>query len=144
MLRMVNLGKFSLTPNWSRRRRRDLHAWFRLLPPCAYFLVLLSVPAVSSVGGTDLPRTDGEFFEKSVRPLLVEKCWSCHGKAEKTKGGLRLSSRSDILKGGDSGPAAVAGDPAASMLVQAIGYEQEPKMPPAGKLKDREIDVLAR
>ena len=54
-----------------------------------------------------------------MRPLLVEKCWPCHGNAEKPKGGLRLTSRPSILKGGDSGPAAVAGDPAGSLLIQA-------------------------
>jgi hypothetical protein len=79
-----------------------------------------------------------------VRPLLVERCWPCHGTAEKLKGGLQLTSRANILKGGDSGPAAVAGDPAASLLIQAIRYEQEPKMPPKGKLQDREIGVLTR
>ena len=89
-------------------------------------------------------RADAEFFEKSVRPLLVEKCWPCHGDAGRPKGGLRLTSRPSLLKGGDSGAAAVAGDPAASLLIQAIRYEHEPKMPPKGKLTDREIEVLTR
>ncbi len=79
-----------------------------------------------------------------MRPLLVEKCWSCHGNGEKNKGGLRLTSRANILKGGDSGPAAVAGDTAGSLMIQAVRYDQEPKMPPKGKLPDREIDVLSR
>ena len=79
-----------------------------------------------------------------MRPLLVEKCWPCHGDAERPKGGLRLTSRPSILKGGDSGAAAVAGDPAGSLLIQAIRYEHEPKMPPKGKLTDREIEVLSR
>ena len=48
------------------------------------------------------------------------------------------------MKGGDSGAAAVAGDPAGSPLIEAIRYEHEPKMPPKGKLKDREIEVLTR
>ncbi len=87
---------------------------------------------------------DDEFFEKDVRPLLVEKCWSCHGNLERPKGGLRLTSRAGLLKGGDGGPAAVAGDPSASPLIHAIRYEQDPKMPPKGKLKDREIEVLSR
>ena len=78
-----------------------------------------------------------------MRPLLVEKCWTCHGTAAKTKGGLRLTSRASVLAGGDSGPAAIAGDPAASLIIQAIRYEQEPKMPPVGKLTDREILVLS-
>ncbi len=99
---------------------------------------------VPTVSGAEPLADDAEFFERSVRPLLVEKCWSCHGPAQKIKGGLRLTSRASILKGGDSGPAAVAGDAAASLLVQATRYDQEPKMPPKGKLPEREIDVLAR
>jgi len=83
-------------------------------------------------------------FEKDVRPLLVEKCWPCHGNLERPKGGLRLTSRGSLLKGGDGGPAAVAGDPSGSPLIQAIRYEHDPKMPPKGKLKDREIEVLSR
>jgi Protein of unknown function (DUF1553)/Protein of unknown function (DUF1549)/Planctomycete cytochrome C/Concanavalin A-like lectin/glucanases superfamily len=108
------------------------------------FLFLIFASARTAPAGTDPPPADVEFFEKNVRPLLVERCWPCHGKAEKLKGGLELTSRPKILKGGDSGPAAVTGDPAASLLVQAIGYEQEPKMPPKGKLKDREIQILSR
>ena len=53
---------------------------------------------------------DGEFFEKEVRPLLVEHCFKCHGNG-KAKGGLSLSSREGILKGGDSGPAVIPNDP---------------------------------
>ena len=95
-------------------------------------------------GSTEPSRADSEFFEKSVRPLLVEKCWPCHGTAVRPKGGLRLTSRSSLLKGGDSGAAAVAGDPAGSPLIQAVRYDQEPRMPPKRKLPDREIEVLTR
>ncbi|HEV3027153.1 MAG TPA: c-type cytochrome domain-containing protein, partial [Planctomycetota bacterium] len=55
---------------------------------------------------------DLEFFEKKIRPLLTERCYSCHSaKAEKLKGGLYLDSREGIRKGGDTGPALeVVGD----------------------------------
>ena len=68
------------------------------------------------------------FFEQEVRPLLVEKCYACHG-AEKQKGGLRLDSREAILKGGESGPAVVPGKPEESLLVEAMNYEGL-EMPP--------------
>ena len=46
-----------------------------------------------------------EFFEKKIRPVLVEHCYKCHSaEAKKAKGGLRLDSRANLLKGGDSGP----------------------------------------
>jgi hypothetical protein len=92
---------------------------------------------------TFAPGEGDEFFEKEVRPLLVERCQRCHGEA-KPKGGLKLTSRASILAGGDTGPAAVAGKPEASLLVQAIRYQDEPRMPPKGKLADREVETLTR
>ncbi len=47
-----------------------------------------------------------------------------------------------LLQGGDSGPALVPGKPAESLLIHAVEYLDEPKMPPAGKLSDREISDL--
>ena len=67
----------------------------------------------------------------------------CHGE-EKSKGGLKLTSKAALLAGGESGPAAVAGKPEESLLVGAIRYQDEPKMPPKGKLGDREIATLSR
>ena len=89
-------------------------------------------------------RADAEFFERTIRPLLADHCWACHGPSGKPKGGLRLASRSDILTGGDSGAAAVAGDPGGSLLVKALRYDDDLKMPPKGKLKDSEIASLER
>src|SRR5688572_26837044 len=73
-----------------------------------------------------------EFFESRVRPILVEKCFSCHSaQAKKLKAGLRLDSRDAALKGGDSGPAIIPGDPAKSRLVEAISYNNvDLAMPP--------------
>jgi uncharacterized coiled-coil DUF342 family protein len=86
-------------------------------------------------------RAADDHFDKHVRPLLVENCQSCHG-PEKPKGGLRVDSRSALLKGGDTGPAIVPGKPAESLLVKAIGYTGDLKMPPKGKLSDQEIGLL--
>ncbi|MBM4068880.1 MAG: DUF1549 domain-containing protein [Planctomycetes bacterium] len=85
-----------------------------------------------------------EFFEKHVRPLLAEHCYSCHSDVKKkAKGGLRLDSRDALRKGGDQGPAVVPGRPDASLLIKAIRYrDDELRMPPAGKLAQREIDTL--
>jgi hypothetical protein len=88
-----------------------------------------------------IPTSDGsEFFEKTIRPLLVAECLECHG--EKKKGGLRLDSRASMLEGGDSGPAITPGDPASSPLVHAVRYDDDPKMPPDGKLADESIAAL--
>lgn len=85
-----------------------------------------------------------EFFEREVRPLLVEHCYSCHsGTSEKLKAGLRVDSRAAMFSGGDSGPAIVSGDVDASLLIEAVRYESY-EMPPQGKLSDGEIEKLER
>src|SRR5436853_446792 len=78
-----------------------------------------------------------EFFEKEVRPLLIERCQTCHGD-QKQKGGLKLTSRAAILQGGESGPAAVPGKPDDSLLVKAVRQAGELKMPPTPE----EIDAF--
>jgi mono/diheme cytochrome c family protein len=94
------------------------------------------------VAAADPPTADAvRFFETNVRPVLVEKCQSCHG-PDKQKGGLRLDSRSALLAGGDSGPAAIPGKPSESRLVEAVAYADELRMPPKGKLAAKEIADL--
>lgn len=71
-----------------------------------------------------------EFFEKRVRPVLMDQCFKCHG-GEKTKAGLKMDSRASLLKGGTTGPAIVSGNPKQSLLIQSIRYEHEDyQMPP--------------
>jgi mono/diheme cytochrome c family protein len=88
-----------------------------------------------------LPADQVEFFEKKIRPVLAESCYACHSaKRDKPMGGLRVDTRDGLRKGGQSGPAIVPGDPAASLLVKAVSYEDSDlKMPPNGKLSDNEI-----
>jgi hypothetical protein len=76
-----------------------------------------------------------EFFEKKIRPVLVEHCYECHAVgAKKVRGGLLLDSRDGVRKGGVSGPAIEPGDPDKSLLIQAVRYTDETKMPRKGKL----------
>jgi hypothetical protein len=84
---------------------------------------------------------DTQFFEQKIRPVLVDKCYSCHSaKAEKLKGDLRLDTRDGTRKGGESGPAIVPGDPEASLLIRAIRRtDLELKMPPREKLDPQAI-----
>ncbi|MCX6606546.1 MAG: PSD1 and planctomycete cytochrome C domain-containing protein [Acidobacteria bacterium] len=80
---------------------------------------------------------DLEFFEKNVRPVLVEKCQGCHGPTTEHSG-LRVDSRAALLKGGARGPSLVPGQPAGSLLLRAIRHE-ELKMPLGGKLSPEQI-----
>src|SRR4051812_22234925 len=86
-----------------------------------------------------------EFFEKKVRPVLVEQCLGCHGEpGKKVKGGLRLTTRTELLTGGDSGPAVVPGKPDQSPLIRAVRYDGDLKMPPKAKLRESEIADLTK
>ncbi len=84
---------------------------------------------------------DLEFFEAKVRPILATHCHECHG-PRKQEANLRLDSRQSLLAGGDSGPAARSGDPAHSLLLEAVRNEGDVQMPPKGKLDDASIAAL--
>lgn len=104
---------------------------------------------LSSIGNAeDRPAFDDaglEFFEKEVRPILVARCFECHSSTlNSPKGGLRLDSRDAILKGGDTGPAAIAGQPKASLLISAINYGDVYQMPPKSRLPTNEIAILTK
>lgn len=85
---------------------------------------------------------DLHFFETKVRPLLHAKCVKCHGESQQ-KGDLRLDSREAVLQGGESGPAAIAGKAADSLMLEAVRYESF-EMPPGKPLTAEEIAVLEK
>jgi cytochrome c553 len=109
--------------------------WF---PPflCAGCWLLIGGVARGQTGATP-----SDFFEKSVRPILATHCLECHG-PQKQKAGLRLDSRAAILTGGESGAALVPGKPDQSLLLRAVHYKGEPRMPPNGKLAPEQIAAL--
>jgi cytochrome c553 len=89
------------------------------------------------------PPSEVDFFETEIRPILVGSCGKCHG-AQKQRGELRLDSRQAILKGGETGPAIVPGDPEKSLLILAVRHSGDVQMPPKGKLKEEQIAALER
>ena len=71
-----------------------------------------------------------DFFEKKIRPVLVEHCYKCHSaSSEKVKGGLLLDTREGIRKGGESGHAVVPGNLKESLLISALKHDDF-EMPP--------------
>src|SRR2546421_9391796 len=114
----------------------------RTLRPIRYagtsaVVVLLTSLAVARA--VEPAREQVEFFEKKIRPVLVEQCYKCHSaRADKVRGGLLLDSRDGLLKGGESGPAVTPGKPHDSLLLKAIRYEDH-EMPPKSKLPDAVI-----
>jgi mono/diheme cytochrome c family protein len=82
-----------------------------------------------------------EFFETRIRPVLQTNCLLCHGGA-RIRGGLEVTSRAALLKGGEHGRAVVPGDPEKSWLIRAVRYDGKIRMPPKGKLDERQIADL--
>ncbi len=96
---------------------------------------LAPIPVAASTPG------DSEFFEKKIRPLLIERCHACHSRETASPmGGLRLDSAEAMLRGGGRGPAISPGRPKKSLLIAAISYrDPDLKMPPTGRLSHRQI-----
>ena len=121
-------------------------AWYANAPPTSppavamRFFLTTSVLAIAliSISSADDRR---KLFEETIRPTLVRKCYSCHSqKAGKKEGGLLLDSRSAIRKGGEQGPAVVPGKPEQSLLLVAIGYQNEDlQMPPDRALPEHTV-----
>ena len=83
-----------------------------------------------------------EFFEKKIRPVLVEQCYKCHG-PDKQKGDVRLDSRAALLKPAEDGPIATPGKPDESELIRTIRHIGDSKMPAKGdKLPEAQIAAL--
>jgi cytochrome c553 len=99
--------------------------------------------AAASAAADKIPDDQLKFFESKIRPVLVDKCYSCHS-AETKKGpkaGLALDTADGLKKGGDSGPAVVAGNAKKSPLIKALkGIDDQAQMPPKEKLP---ADVIA-
>jgi len=114
------------------------------IPLCLFFVWFVCFVVTALPARAAESPADRDFFERKVRPLLVERCYPCHSTAaKKQRRGLLLDSRSAILKGGDSGPAVVPGEPDKSLLVEVVRYQPRAMhMPPKGKLPDKDIALL--
>ncbi len=108
--------------------------------------LLLAIPLAGVAAPSDASVIDAgklEHFEKKVRPILLERCLECHSADKKIKGGLSLDTGALTLKGGDTGPAILPGDPDKSLLIEAVRYaNHDLQMPPKGRLSDSEVRAL--
>lgn len=77
--------------------------------------------------------------QHNILPLLLLRCGVCHG-TRKQEGGLDVRSLASLLKGGKSGPALLAGQPDASLLVERIRAQE---MPPRRKLVSASVKPMA-
>ena len=88
-------------------------------------------------------------FDRDIRPILSDKCFTCHGPDEQKRvSGLRLDLQENAFATRDGKAAIVPGDIAASLLHQRItSDDDEQKMPPQDsgrELSDGEIQLLTR
>ncbi|MEM7305317.1 MAG: PSD1 and planctomycete cytochrome C domain-containing protein [Planctomycetota bacterium] len=104
-------------------------------------------PLIAAILPAALPPDDEagiELFETSIRPVLVERCYKCHGE-KRQRSELRVDGLTALIAGGERGPSVVPGDPDASLLIRAIRYDDEElEMPPRGKLDDAVIADFER
>ena len=108
------------------------------LPLASLFFFRIAIAA-------EVPSTEQlEYFEKQVRPLLVQHCTECHG-AKKQEAALRLDTQAGFAKGSDSGPVFISGNLDGSRLIQVVNYiDGQTQMPPKGKLAVEQIAVLRK
>ena len=110
---------------------------------CLSWLAILLFFAASTTSSFAADTDQLAFFENNIRPLLIERCIKCHG-PKKAESGLRLDTIATVLKGGDSGPAVIPGQPDDSLIIKAVRHQDDLQMPPDDKLDDREIAAIAR
>ncbi|HVK59729.1 MAG TPA: c-type cytochrome domain-containing protein, partial [Candidatus Kapabacteria bacterium] len=72
----------------------------------------------TAIAAEDLTEDQIDFFEKKIRPVLVNRCYNCHSADTKPSGGLRVDDRTGFFAGGDTGPAVVAGEPEKSLIIR--------------------------
>ena len=107
----------------------------------------LSFLATALARGGDVPPESAlQFFEKKVRPLLVQRCYTCHSADTKPSGGLRVDDRHGLISGGNSGAAVVPGKPEAGLLLRRVTHrDPKQRMPKEGDpLSDAEIEAKFR
>ena len=101
-----------------------------------------AMPVVAQLNPAEAKGTAGaDYFENKVRPIFANSCASCH--EQRQMGGLSITSRAALLKGGESGAAIVPGDPEKSLLIQSVHQSGDLKMPAKGpKLSEDQIAIL--
>ncbi len=85
-------------------------------------------------------------YLKEIKPILSGACYQCHSETQQ-KGGLRLDTGANALKGGEKGPVIVPGKNEESLLIKAVSGTAKdlPRMPyKKTPLDDEKIALLKR
>lgn len=111
-----------------------------------HMFFVLALPVMMSQQATGAEGEANVAYLTDIKPLLRDKCFSCHGSL-KQEGGLRLDAASLIQKGGDSGAAYVPRSAAKSLILERVTADDENRMPPAeegSRLTKDEVAKLTR
>ncbi|MBX7206823.1 MAG: PSD1 and planctomycete cytochrome C domain-containing protein [Verrucomicrobiaceae bacterium] len=94
----------------------------------------------TALSAADMSPAQRSFFETKIRPVLVKQCYECHSQGAKKLGGkLLLDAPSEMIAGGESGPALIPGKPDESLIIKAVRYE-DPEMPPKQRLPEQVVN----
>jgi hypothetical protein len=114
-------------------------------PLVSMLFALLGTLVAAAASGADAPAVGDPLaaYTGKLRPLLAERCFSCHG-GLKQEAGLRLDTVGLMLEGGESGSVITKGDPATSLILERV-RDPEPasRMPPEGEGEPLSAEHLA-
>jgi WD40 repeat protein len=96
-------------------------------------VALLAAPAALNA--------QGPAFASDVFPILRDNCLACHS-AQTKMGGLVMEDYAGLSRGGNHGPAFVAGRAGESRMILMLEGKIEPKMPVGGELPPQNLEVL--
>ena len=125
--------------------RRHFIQSFLVLTVLACALAARAAEPAPAMAAAGLTADQVHFFEKHIRPLLVENCYQCHsaGAEKGIKGGFSLDTRDGLLKGGDGGAAIVPGSPENSRLIRAIKWtDNKFQMPPKKAMPPEKVGLV--
>ncbi|TWU67570.1 PSD1 and planctomycete cytochrome C domain-containing protein [Crateriforma conspicua] len=141
------MPRVDVDPSWMLRRPRRLlglclPTMLVFFGSCGHVSALADEPEKSPRETLDRDAVD--FFEFSIRPLLIDHCYDCHSvEADAAEGELRVDDGEALLSGGSRGAAVVPGKPDQSLIVRAIEYQDTSmQMPPDGKLDAESIEAI--
>jgi len=117
-----------------------MHDWYGM--KSLWLSVVMGLSAAASLSAqpstTTVPADHAErvqrglkLFDESLQTLLTQRCLECHDAAT-ASGGLDLSTREGLLKGGERGPAILVDRPRDSLLIKLVTRQHEPYMPEEG------------
>ena len=108
-----------------------------IIPLIAVFLV--SAFTIVRIGSTEIAPSTEVSYAKDVRPILENRCASCH-MGEFVSEGLDMNTYESLLEGSENGPVIDPGDAKHSLLIKKVTEGKMPKRGP--KLTPAQIQIL--